>query len=77
MYGANNMDRNNLKLLDGVRWPFSATVTKFDKTMGYAGPQRIICLSNICLNSDNVEQICDDYPLMENVKDQLLSLIHI
>ena len=65
------MDRNNLKLLDGVRWSFNATVTKFDKTMGYAGPQRIICLSNVRLDPDRVASICDDYPLMENVKGQL------
>ena len=43
------MGTNNLKELDGNRVQLTARVGKFDKTMGFAGPQRIVELKNIQL----------------------------
>ena len=43
------MERNNLKELDGNRVQLTARVGKFDKAMGFAGPQRIVELKNIQL----------------------------
>ena len=43
------MGTNNLKELNGNRVQLRARVGKFDKTIGFAGPQRIVELKNIQL----------------------------
>ena len=50
------MGSDNLKELDGNRVQLKARVGKFDKKMGFAGPQRIVELKNIQLldGSDNI-----------------------
>ena len=50
------MAGNNLKELDGNRVQLTARVGKFDKTIGFAGLQRIVELKNIQLlkGSDNL-----------------------
>lgn len=47
------MGSNNLKELHDKRIRFEAIVSKFDKKEGFAGPQRIIQLSNIRLIDKN------------------------
>ena len=49
------MGSNNLKELDGTRVQLRARVGKFDQTMGFAGPQRIIELKNIQLLKGSID----------------------